>query len=47
MLGQRVLQECWGSAQLRLTSISEAMTSTMLGKGGFELRGVVKFLVVF
>jgi hypothetical protein len=42
MLGQRVLQECWRSAQRWLASISNTMASTLSGKGGFELRGVVK-----
>jgi hypothetical protein len=46
-VGQRVLQECWGSAQRWLTSISAAMTSMLSGKGGFELRGAVKSLPLF
>ncbi len=45
--GQRVLQECWGSAQRWLTSISNGMASKLSGKGGSELRGVVKPLVLF
>jgi hypothetical protein len=40
--GQRFLQECWGSAQRWLTSISAAMTSALSGVEGFELRGAVK-----
>ena len=36
--GQRVLEECWPSAERLLTRS---------GKGGFELRGVVKRLVFF
>jgi hypothetical protein len=47
MLGQQVLQECWRGAQRCLTSKSAAMESTLSGKGGFELRGVVKPLVFF
>ena len=31
-LGQRVLQECWRSAQRWLTSISAAISSAMLGQ---------------
>jgi hypothetical protein len=31
MLEQRPLQECWGSAQRWLTSISAAMASTLSG----------------
>jgi hypothetical protein len=45
--GQRVLQECLGSAQRWLTSISKAMGSKLSGKGGSELRGAVKPLVLF
>jgi hypothetical protein len=40
--GQRGYQECLGSAQRWLTSISNAMASKLSGKGGFELLGVVK-----
>ena len=46
-LGQRVLQECWGSAQRWFNSISNTMASTLSGKGGFELRDVVKPLAFF
>jgi hypothetical protein len=42
--GQRVLQECRGSAHRWLTLISDTITSKLLGKGGFDLRGVVKSL---
>jgi hypothetical protein len=45
--GQRALQECLGSAERLLTSISATMTSALSGKGGFELRGVVKPLALF
>jgi hypothetical protein len=45
MPGQRVLQECWGSAQLSLAAISTAMKSELSGKEDFELLGVVKPLV--
>ncbi len=45
--GQRVLQECWRSAQSWLTSISGTMTSKLSGKGGFELRDVAKPLDFF
>ena len=41
------MQECWGSAQRWLTSISRTITSALSGKGGFELRGVVKPLALF
>jgi hypothetical protein len=41
------LQECWGSAQRWLTSISISIRSALSGKGGFELRGVVKPLALF
>jgi hypothetical protein len=40
--GQRALQEYCRSAQRWLTSISATIRSALLGKGGFELRGVVK-----
>ncbi len=43
--GQRFLQECWGSAQRWLTSMSAAMASKLSGEGGFKFRGVVKPLV--
>ncbi len=46
-LGQRVLQECWGSAHRCLTSVSLAMTSALSGKGDFELRDVVNPLSLF
>jgi hypothetical protein len=49
--GQIALQECWGSAHHWLTLISNAMAlemaSALSGKGGFELRGVVKPLALF
>ena len=45
--GQRGLQECWGSAQRWLTSISSPMASALSGEGGFELLGVVKPLALF
>jgi len=41
------LQECWGSAQRWLTSTSNTMTSKLSRKGGSELRGVVKPVVLF
>ena len=41
------MQECWGSAQRWFTSISNTMTSKLSGKGGSELRGVVKPLAFF
>jgi len=40
--GQRVLQECWRSAQRWLTLISTAIASNLSGEGGFERRGMVK-----
>ena len=43
---QRVLQECWDSVQCWLRSISAPMDSKLSGKGGFELRGVVKPLAL-
>ena len=46
MLGQKVSQECWRSAQRWLTSISATMVSKMSGKTGFEFRGVVKPLAL-
>ncbi len=45
--GQTGLQQCWRSAQRWLTSISATMRSALSGKGGFELRGVVKPLALF
>ena len=36
------MQEFWDSAQRWLTSSSAAMAFSLSGKGGFELRGVVK-----
>jgi hypothetical protein len=45
MLGQRVLQECWPSAQRWLTFISAEME--LSGKGGVEIRGVDKHLALF
>jgi len=45
--GQRVLQECWRSAQRWLISTSHSMESNLSGNGGFELRDVVKPLDFF
>jgi hypothetical protein len=45
--GQRGLQEFCHSAQRWLTSTSAAIGSALSGKGGFELRDVVKPLVFF
>jgi hypothetical protein len=45
-LRQKFLQKCWGSAYRWLTSILRAIGSVLSEEGGFELRGVVKLLVL-
>jgi len=46
-VGDGRLRASWRSAQRWLTSISASIRSTMSGKAGFELRGVVKPLALF
>ena len=41
------MHECLGNAQRWLTSISAPIRSDQPGKGGFDLRGVVKPLALF